>query len=84
VDIDMNEELAWEMVRVSFQTARELQGVLGFLKENCSAEDYRSYAGRISQAIDSVNDALLNPALAAHRELAERIESELDKFGRIR
>jgi hypothetical protein len=84
MDIDMNEELAWEMVRVSFQTARDLQGVLGLLKENCSAEDYRSYAGRISQAIDSVNDALLNTALAAHPELAERIETELEEFGRVR
>jgi hypothetical protein len=80
----MKEELEWEMVRVSFQTARELQGMLGLLKENCSAEDYRSYAGRIVQAIDSVNDALLNTALAAHPELAERIEAELEKFGRVR
>jgi hypothetical protein len=80
----MNEELAWEMVRVSFQTARELQGVLGLLKENCSAEDYRSYTGRISQAIDSVNDALLNTALAAHPELVDRIEAELEEFGRVR
>jgi hypothetical protein len=80
----MNEELAWEMVRISFQTVRELQSVLGLLKENCSAEDYRSYAGRIVQAIDSVNDALLNTALAAHPELADRIEAELEEFGRVR
>ena len=72
------------MVRVSFQVARELQGVLGLLKENCSAEDYQSYAGRIPQAIDSVNGALFNSALAAHPELAERIEAELEEFGRIR
>jgi hypothetical protein len=79
----MKEELAWEMVRVSFQTARELQGVLGLLKENCSAEDYRRYAARITHAIDSVNDALLNTALAAHPELAARIEADLEKFGRV-
>jgi hypothetical protein len=80
----MDEELAWEMVRVSFQTSRDLQGVLGLLKENCSAEDYKSFAGRIAQAIDAVNDALLNTALAAHPGLAERIESELQEFGRVR
>jgi hypothetical protein len=44
VDIDMDEELAWEMVRVSFRTASELQGLLGLLKENCSAEEYQVYA----------------------------------------
>jgi hypothetical protein len=84
MDIDMDEELAWEMVRVAFRTARELQGVLGLLKENCSAEDYQRYAGRIARAIDAVNDALLNTALAAHPRLAERIEAELEEFGRVR
>ena len=79
----MDEKLAWEMVRVSFRTAGELQALLGLLKENCSAEDYRNYAAPIAQAIDSVNDALLNTALAARPELAQRIESNLEKFGRI-
>lgn len=55
----MDEKLAWQMVRVSFRTAGELQELLGLLKENCNAEDYQTYAGRIAQAIDSVNDALL-------------------------
>jgi hypothetical protein len=50
---------SWQMVRVSFRMAGELQDLLGLLKENCSAEDYRNYAGRIAQAIDAVNDALL-------------------------
>jgi hypothetical protein len=80
----MDEKLAWEMVRVSFQTTRELHGILGLLKEKCSAEDYRNYAGRIGRAIDAVNDALLNTALAAHPELAARIEADLERFGEIR
>jgi hypothetical protein len=83
VDIDMDEELAWEMVRVSFRTASELQGLLGLLKENCSAEEYQVYARRIAQAIDAVNDALLNAAISAHPELATRIEADLAKFGHI-
>jgi hypothetical protein len=80
----MDEELAWQMVRVSFRTAGELQDLLGLLKEQCSPEDYRNYAGRISQAIDAVNDALLNTAVAAHPEFAARIEIDLEKFGRVR
>ena len=80
----MDEKLAWHMVRVSFRTAGELQELLGLLKEQCSPEDYRSYAGRIAQAMDAVNDALLNTAIAAHPELTTRIEADLEKFGRVR
>jgi hypothetical protein len=84
VDIDMDDKLAWHMVRVSFRVAGELQELLGLLKEKCSAEEYQAYAGRIAQAIDSVNDALLNTALASHLELAARIEADLEKYGRLR
>jgi hypothetical protein len=80
----MDEKLAWHMVCVSFRTAGELQDLLGLLKENCSVEEYQNYAGRIAQAIDAVNDALLNTAIAAHPELAARIEADLEKFGRVR
>lgn len=64
----------------SCRAAGELQELLGLLKQQCSAEDYRSYAGRI----DTVNDALLNAAVAAHPELTARIEADLKKFGRVR
>ena len=74
----MDDKLAWQMVRVSFRTAGELQELLGLLKENCSAEGYRNYAGRIAQAVDAVNDALLNTAIAAHPELAAPIEADLE------
>ncbi len=84
MDINMDDRLAWHMVRVSFRVAGELQDLLSLLKEQCSADEYRVCAGRIAQAIDSVNDALLNTALASHPELAERIEADLEKFGRIR
>jgi hypothetical protein len=52
--------------------------------EQCSPEDYQSYAGRIAQAMDAVNDALLNTAIAAHPELTVRIEADLKEFGRVR
>ena len=80
----MDDKLAWEMVRVSFRTAGELQQLLGLLKENCSAKDYQSYAARIAQAIDAVNHALLNTAIAAHPEFAARIEADLESYGRVR
>jgi hypothetical protein len=84
VDIDMDEELAWHIVRVSFRTAGGLQDLLSLLKEQCSPEEYQGYAVGIARAIDSINDALLNTAVAAHPELAARIEADLEKFGRVR
>ena len=80
----MNDKLAWEMVRVSFRTAGELQQLLGLLKEDCSAEDYQNYAARIAQAIDAVNHALLNTAIAAHPEFVARIDADLESYGRVR
>jgi hypothetical protein len=80
----MDEKLAWEMVRVAFRTASELQELLGLLREHCSAEDYQDYAARIAQAIDAINDALLNTALSAHPEFATRIDADLATFGHIR
>jgi hypothetical protein len=66
------------------RTAGELQDLLGLLKEQCSPEEYQGYATRIARAIDAINDALLNPAVASHPELAARIEADLERFGRVR
>jgi len=37
----------------------------------------------IARALDSINDALLNTAVASHSELAARIEADLESFGRV-
>ncbi len=79
----MNEELAWQIVRAAFCSSRELQDLLGQLKQHASDDEYRTYSMGIARAIDAINDALLNPVTAAHPELAERIEAELDAHGRI-
>jgi hypothetical protein len=79
----MDEKLAWQVVRVSFRTTGELQDLLGLLKEQSSSEEYQHYAGRIAQAIDTINDALLNTVLASHPEFSARIEADLETFGRV-
>jgi hypothetical protein len=79
----MNSTLAWDLIRVSFRVARELQGLLPRLKEQCSKEDYEDYARGIAAAIHGINTALIDKAIAAHPDLAERIEAELAEFGRI-
>jgi hypothetical protein len=80
----MDSTLAWDLVRVSFRVARELQELLPRLKEQCSAEDYQDYARGIAGAIHGVNTALLDKAIASHPELAARIEADLADFGRVR
>jgi hypothetical protein len=83
MDSDMDDKLAWHIIRVSFRTARELQDLLSLLKEQCSPEEYRDYVAGIAQAIDAINDALMNKAIASHPQLTNRIEADLAEFGRI-
>jgi hypothetical protein len=79
----MDKTLAWDLIRVSFRTARELQDLLPRLKEQCGAEDYKDFARGIAAAIHGINTALMDKAIAAHPELAARIEADLAKVGRI-
>jgi hypothetical protein len=82
--LDMDSDLAWHLIGVSFRVAGELQELLPRLKEQCSAEEYKGHARAIAGAIHGVNTALIDRALAAHPELKDRIEVELAEFGRIR
>ena len=80
---NMNDTLAWDLIRVSFRVGRELEELLLRLKEQCSAEEYKGHARAIAGAIHGVNTALIDRALAAHPGLEDRIEAELAEFGRI-
>jgi hypothetical protein len=79
----MEQDVAWRIIQAAFRCAADLQGLLEFLKENCSADEYRHYALGIAVAVDSVNVQLTDRALSAHPELADRIKSDLAKFGHI-
>jgi len=81
--LDMDTNLAWEMIRVSFSVGRELRDLLLRLKEQCSAEEYKGHARAIAGAIDGVNTALIDRALAAQPELEDRIGAELAEFGAL-
>ena len=82
--LDMDSGLGWDLIRLSFRVAGELQELLPRLKEQCSAEEYKGHARAIAGAIHGVNTALIDRALAAHPELKDRIEAELAEFGRIK
>lgn len=79
----MDENLAWDMIRVSFRVGRELRDLLPRLKEQCSPEEYKDHARAIAGALHGVSTALIDRALAAHPELSARIEVELAESGRI-
>lgn len=83
MESNMDDKLAWHIVRVSFRTAGELQDLLSLLKEQCSPEEYEDYVAGIARAIDAINDALMNKAIALYPQLTDRIEADLAKFGRV-
>jgi hypothetical protein len=71
------------MIRVSFSVGRELRDLLLRLKEQCSAEEYKGHTRAIAGAIDGVNTALIDRALAAQPELEDRIGAEPAEFGAL-
>lgn len=79
----MDIDIARHMMRVAFQTARELQDLMGFLKTHCSPEEYEEHARAIATAIDATNVALIHRALAAHPELDEELEAKMAKYQRF-
>ncbi len=79
----MDIDLARHAMQVAFQTARELQDLMGLLKAQCSAEEYKKHALAIATAIDATNVALIHPALASHPELEDELEAKLAKYQRF-
>lgn len=79
----MDVKLAREVVRTAFRSSGELQALLPVLKQQCGAEEYKSYAFGIAAAIDAIGEALTNKALAAHPELSAEIEANLRERGRF-
>jgi hypothetical protein len=77
----MDIETARHLIRQSFQVARELQGLLPFLKERCNAAEYQQYAMDIAKAVDAISAALLNKAIRAHPELKDEIEGRISVYG---
>ena len=79
----MDSKLAWHVIGVSFRVNRELQDLLPILKEHCSPEEYEDIAKGIARSIHAVTTALINKSVSSYPELAERVEADLAKFGRV-
>lgn len=78
----MEQEVARHLIRTAFRACRELEDLLGILKEHSSSEQYPDLAKGVARAIDAINVALLNKALAAHPELESEIEVRMRRYGR--
>ena len=79
----MQQETAWPVIRAAYCCSADLQNLLKFLKERCSADENKPFANGIATAIDTINVQLVDRALAIRPELAKKIESDLAKFGRL-
>jgi hypothetical protein len=74
---------AWHLIGVSFRVNREIQDLLSILKGHCSPEEYEDIAQGIARSINAITTALIDKAIASHPELANRVEADLAKFGRV-
>ena len=79
----MDKETAWQVIRAAYRCSADLQVLLKFLKERCTADEYKPFAIGIATAIDTVNVQLVDRALKARPELGDKIEADLGKFGQL-
>ena len=79
----MDKNVAWNLVRTAFRCSTELQNAIHLLNNHLKAGDARQHISNIAAAIDAINVALLDPALAAFPELSAEIEQSLSRYGRV-
>jgi hypothetical protein len=82
--LDMDIELARDVIRAAFRSSSELQDLLRVLKGRCSPEEFKEYSRGIATAMDAIGVALINKALAAHPELNAEIDASMASHGRYR
>ena len=82
--LDMDIEIARDMIRTAFRSSAELEGLLHMLKKHCSPEEYKDYARAVATAVHAVMTALIDKATAAYPELEAEIEAKIKKYGRYR
>jgi len=71
------------MIRTAYKCSAEMQTLLQTLKESCPADEYRDHAHAIAASIDTLNVQLVERALTAHPELKQRLQSDIEHFGRL-
>ena len=80
----MDIDLARNVVRGAFRSARELQGLLPALKDGCQAEEYERYLKGIARAIAEISFEVTNKVIAEHPELVAEIDAGIAQHGEYR
>jgi hypothetical protein len=78
----MDINVARHVIRAAFRSGRELEGLLGLLKEHCSANEYKTYVTAIATAVASIQLEIVNRIASSHPALEEEIEALVSKYGR--
>jgi hypothetical protein len=78
----MDINVARHVIRASFRSGRELEALLGLLKEHCGADEYRTYATAIATAVASIHLEIVNRITSSHPGLEDEIEAVVSKYGR--
>ena len=79
----MDKDLARKIIRTSFLAGSELQSLIGPLKAQCNASDYKYFSQRIAMAIDGIHVELVNAAVARFPELEKEMEANLANTGKV-
>ncbi len=78
----MDINIARHVIRASFRGGRELENLLGLLKEHCDGSEYKTYAAAIAAAIASIQLEIVDRVVSSHPALGEEVEATISKYGR--
>jgi hypothetical protein len=73
----MDIELARDVLRGAFSSARELQKLLPLLKQRCEPDEYQTYAKAIAAVLAEISLEVVNKVLAAYPALEAEVEASL-------
>jgi hypothetical protein len=80
----MDVNLARDVIKGAFRSARELQGLLPMLKEGCEAEEYEMYLKAVAKAMAEISLEITNKVIAEHPELVAEIDDGIAAHGEYR
>lgn len=78
----MDVQVARHVIRACFRSGGELQRLLDLLKEQCSADEYQTFAKAIATAIGSIHVEIINRLTDIHPELEGEMEAMISKYDR--
>lgn len=75
-------EVARDIIRAGFQSARQLSELLPTLRERCPPEVYTEYSRAIGAAVHSIMSNTIDKAISDHPTLRAEIDEKIARDGR--